>query len=113
MKKKIKTKCLQEVAKSSFESIIKKDKINDSNLNNELIEKEKVEVGRVDARNYLVYLKYFGIFYLVITLILLVIENSFQLYSRVYLADWTNSKSETGGTDLIARSNTKSFIYFW
>ena len=80
--------------------------------NKKLIEKEKLEIGRVSIKNYLSYLKYFGKFNMVLALALLVAENFFQLYSRVYLAEWTKTKLNTTDIDSIKSFHKEHIILF-
>ena len=60
-----------------------------------LIEKEKRGKGRVKLKNYLTYLQNFGKLYGLLVLFFLILENFFQVYSRVYLATWTETKLNT------------------
>ena len=60
-----------------------------------LIEEEKRKQGRVKLKHYLLYLKNFGILYGFFVLVFVVLENFFQVYSRVYLAAWTETKLNT------------------
>ena len=60
-----------------------------------LIEKEKQEEGDVEFKHYLVFLKNFGYLNAVIIMLLLACENYSQVYSRIYLAEWTENKPNT------------------
>ena len=80
--------------------------------NKTLIEKEKLEIGQIKLKNYLIYIRNFGIFNVCMVLGLLVVENYFQVYSRVYLADWTKKRIDTDDTGLIRAHNRDNLLIF-
>ena len=88
------------------------------NKNKKLIEKEKLEVGRINAKNYTIYLKYFGYFNAAFVLIFLIADNFFSVYSREYLSQWTNKteKLDKNDTQLLKEFHKDHFkeylIYF-
>ena len=97
----------------SNNQVIVEDKRDENKLdNNKLIEKEKQEKGKVNSKNYFIYFKYFGFFKLGTALILMIGENCFQIFSRVYLAEWTNIKLNSTDVEVIKTSNRDHLLVF-
>ena len=97
----------------SNNQVIVEDKRDENKLdNNKLIEKERQEKGKVNSKNYFIYFKYFGFFKLGTALILMIGENCFQIFSRVYLAEWTNIKLNSTDVEVIKTSNRDHLLVF-
>ena len=77
-----------------------------------LIEKEKQEVGDVSFKHYLVYLRKFGYINAIVIVVFLGLENYFQLYSEIYLAEWTNTRPNTTDAKEIRSFNRERLLYF-
>ena len=98
--------------KSDNQKSEENSKTDKSKLNSKLIEKEKQEEGKVNLKNYLTYLKNFGIFYAFGGLILMIGENCFQIYSRVYLSEWTNTKLNATDAEIVKVNNRNHLLVF-
>ena len=80
-----------------------------------LIEKEKREQGQVKLKNHLIYLQNFGKILALPVVLFIVLENVFQVYSRLYLASWTEirlntSEMSTGAADEFHRAHLLVFV---
>ena len=82
-----------------------KKKDDEKDLKKKLIEKEKHEIGRVSLKNYQIYLQNFGYFYAILTVLFLIADNVFSVWSRDYLASWTNTTIPTNDTKYIKEFN--------
>ena len=80
--------------------------------NKHLIEKEKQEKGKVRFKNYLIYFQNFGFIKLALALVLMIGENCIQIYSRVFLSEWTKIKQNKDDVETIRRSNIDHFLIF-
>ena len=101
-----------EASSSKTSEEKEKEEEKSSSDNRKLIEKEKLEVGRVNIKNYVAYLKNFGYYNAVIILLFVVLENFFQLYSRIYLSEWTKTQPNTEDADEIKAFHRDHMLYF-
>ena len=74
-----------------------------------LIEKERQEIGRVNFKNHLIYLKYFGFLWLILALIALALDNFLLVYSRQFLAEWSESKPNTNDSQTVTEFHKSYF----